>query len=186
MGFMLKEHDIYVGTLQDQLNLRFAPAMGGKETFGGLDEMVALQKEFEIFKVGRRFRTSIAALNLLGGAANPETKSRFYDYLATLRGVRSSTPGQSGDAAIVKALVRNLSAEKPLPVYFALHDMRASKDSNRVIVTERARPLFYMDQDYLVISLPLGLASAAAAEPAQRHAGTAPSTAYLPQGALLN
>jgi len=159
MGTRLKEHDIYVGSLQQQLNLRFAPPMGTKETFGGLEEMVALQKEFGIFKEGRRFHTSIAVLNLVG-AANHETKNRFIDYLASLRGMKSNIAGQSGDVAIVKALVRNLSAKKPLPVHFALHDMNASKEANRVIITDKARPLFYMDQDYLVISLPLGLAPA--------------------------
>lgn len=160
MGMRLKEHDIYVGSLQEQLNLRFAPALGGKETFGGLDEMVALQKEFGVFKEGRRFSSSIAVLNLVG-AANHETKNRFYDYLASLRGMKSNIAGQSGDVAIVKALVRNLSARKPLPVYFELHDMNASKENNRVIVTDKAKPLFYMKQDYLVISLPLALAAKA-------------------------
>ncbi|TAM47791.1 MAG: hypothetical protein EPN61_04370 [Burkholderiaceae bacterium] len=164
MGFLLKEHDIYVGSLQEQLNLRFAPAMGGKETFGGLDEMVALQKEFEVFKEGRRFVTSIAVLGL-AGAANHETKNRFYDYLASLRGMKSNIAGQSGDVAIVKALVRNLSAKKPLPVYFMPHDVNAAKDNNRVIITDKAKPLFYMKQDYLVISLPLGLAAKAAKAP---------------------
>ena len=161
MGALLKEHDIYVGSLQEQLNLRFAPALGGRETFGGLAEMVALQKEFEVFKVGRRFATSIAVLGL-AGAANHETKNRFHDYLHSLRGFKSNLPGQSGDAAIVKALVRNLAAKKPLPVYFELHDLNAAKDGKRVTITERARPLFYMDQDYLVISLPLALAAKAA------------------------
>jgi hypothetical protein len=35
--------------------------------------------------------------------------------------------------------------------------MDASKENNRVIITEKGRPLFYMKKDYLVISLPLGL-----------------------------
>lgn len=157
MGFRLKEHDIYVGSLQEQLNLRFAPPIGTMENFGGVEEMVALQKEFEVFKEGRRFRSSIAVLNLTG-ACNLETKNLFFDYLASLRGVKSNIAGQSGDAAIVKALVRNLAAKKPLPVYFALHDMNESKENNRVIITDKARPLFYMNQDYLVISLPVGLA----------------------------
>jgi hypothetical protein len=164
MGIKLKEHDIYVGSLQEQLNLRFAPAMGGKASFGGLDEMVALQKEFEVFKEGRRFHTSTSVLNLVG-AANHETKNRFYDYLASLRGMKSNIAGQSGDVAIVRALVRNLSAKKPLPVYFELHDMNAARDSKRVIITDRARPLFYMEQDYLVISLPLALAAKAPKAP---------------------
>ena len=46
MGYFMKEHDIYVGSLQEKLNLRFAPSLGTKELHGGLDEMVELQKEF--------------------------------------------------------------------------------------------------------------------------------------------
>lgn len=156
MGWFMKEHDIYVGSLQEKLNLRFAPSLGTKELHGGLDEMVALQKEFEIFKAGRSFATSIAALNLTG-LSNAETKNRFHRYLNSLRKVKSNIKGKSGDAAIVEALIKNLAAKKPQPVYFELHDLTASKDSNRVEITENARPLFYMKHNYLVISLPLAL-----------------------------
>jgi hypothetical protein len=156
MGYFLKEHDIYVGSLQEKLNLRFAPTLGAKEQYGGLEEMIALQKEFEIFKEGRRFETSIAVLNLTG-LSNHDTKNRFHRYLASLRKAKSNVTGQNGDVAIVKALVKNLAAKKPLPVYFELHDLNASKDNNRVLITAKARPLFYMKQDYLVVSLPLGL-----------------------------
>ncbi|WP_341916454.1 hypothetical protein [Polaromonas sp. YR568] len=160
MGIFMKEHDIYVGSLQEKLNLRFAPSLGTKELHGGLDEMVELQKEFEIFKLGRSFATSIAALNLTG-LSNAETKNRFQRYLTSLRKVKSNVATKSGDAAIVDALIRNLAAKKPLPVYFELHDLNASKEAGRVLITERGRPLFYMKQDYLVVSLPLGLDSKA-------------------------
>lgn len=156
MGTFMKEHDIYVGSLQEKLNLRFAPTLGAKDQFGGLEEMVALQKEFEIFKEGRRFETSISVLNLTG-LSNHDVKNRFHRYLASLRRAKSNIPGQNGDVAIVKALVRNLAAKKPLPVYFELHDLNDGKDANKVIITDKARPLFYMKQDYLVVSLPLGL-----------------------------
>lgn len=160
MGIFMKEHDIYVGSLQEKLNLRFAPSLGSKELHGGLDEMVELQKEFGIFKLGRSFATSIAALNLTG-LSNPETKNRFQRYLTSLRKVKSNVATKSGDAAIVDALIRNLAAKKPLPVYFELHDLNASKEAGRVLITEKGRPLFYMKQDYLVVSLPLGLDSKA-------------------------
>jgi hypothetical protein len=156
MGMFMKEHDVYVGSLQEMLNLRFAPTSGTAEQHGGLSEMVALQKEFEIFRAGRSFDTSIAALNL-SGMHNPETKSRFHRYLASLRKVKSSVAGKSGDAAMVDAIIANLSAKKPLPVYFELHDLNASKDGNRVLITAKGRPLFYMKQDYMIISLPLAL-----------------------------
>ena len=160
MGIFMKEHDIYVGSLQEKLNLRFAPSLGSKELHGGLDEMVVLQKEFEIFKLGRSFATSIAALNLTG-LSNAETKNRFQRYLTSLRKVKSNVGAKTGDAAIVDALMRNLAAKKPLPVYFELHDLNAAKDASRVLITEKGRPLFYMKQDYFVVSLPLGLDSKA-------------------------
>lgn len=156
MGYFMKDHDIYVGSLQEKLNLRFAPTLGAKAQFGGLDEMVALQKEFGIFKKGRAFEQSVLALNL-AGSSNNETKTRFHRYLANLRKAKSNVPGQNGDAAIVDGIVRNLAARKPLPVYFDLHDLTESKDKNRVIITNNARPLFYMKQNYLVVSLPLAL-----------------------------
>ena len=156
MGIFMKEHDVYVGSLQETLNLRFAPAAGTGEQHGGLNEMVALQKEFEIFRAGRSFESSVTALNL-AGLHNPETKSRFHRYLGSLRKVKSNVAGKSGDAAMVGALIDNLTAKKPLPVYFELHDLTASKDGNRVLITAKARPLFYMKQDYMVVSLPLAL-----------------------------
>ena len=156
MGAFMKEHDIYVGSLQEKLNLRFAPNLGSKDQYGGLEEMIELQKEFDIFKEGRKFETSIAVLNLTG-ASNHDVKNRFHKYLGSLRRAKSNVAGQNGDVAIVKAIARNLAAKKPLPVYFDLHDLEAGKDNNRVLITERARPLFYMKQDYLVVSLPLAL-----------------------------
>jgi len=159
MGAFMKEHDIYVGSLQEKLNLRFAPNLGAGSNHG-LQEMIALQKEFEIFKEGRKFETSMAVLNVTGSASS-EVKDRFHRYLGSLRRAKSNVGRLNGDAAIVKAVVANLNAKKPLPVYFELHDLTASADSNRVIITDRARPLFYMKQDYLVISLPLALDSKA-------------------------
>ena len=150
MGFFMKEHDVYVGSMLDDLNLRFAPPHGAKEHFGGIDEMAELQKEFQIFKPGRAFATSVSALHI-GGGANHEAKNRFYSYLKYLRREKSNVKGANGDAAIVAAIVRNLAARKPLPVYFSNHDMR---DEGGVVIKDKSRPLFYMDQDYLWISFP--------------------------------
>jgi len=156
MGAFMKEHDVYVGSLQEMLNLRFAPTSTSGEQHGGLNEMVEMQKEFEIFRTGRTFDTSIAALNL-SGMHNPETKARFHRYLNSLRKVKSSVGAKSGDAAMVEAIIANLAAKKPLPVYFELHDLNASKDGNRVVIPAKGRHLFYMKQDYMIISLPLAL-----------------------------
>lgn len=152
MGFFMKEHDVYVGSMLDDLNLRFAPPHGAKEQFGGIEEMVELQKEFQIFKDGRAFATSVSTLHL-GGSANHEAKNRFYLYLKHLRRESSNVKGQKGDVAIVKAIIANLQSKKPLPVYFDYHDMR--KEAEGVIVRGKGRPLSYMNTDYLWISLPM-------------------------------
>lgn len=153
MGAFMKEHDVFVGHLQEQLNLRFAPNLGTSKEHG-LAEIAKLQNEFGIFKEGRSFETSVAALNL-AGQNNQEVKERFHSYLRSLRRAKSNLAGLNGDQAIVKSLVKNLSTKKPLPVYFELHDLNADS-GNRVLITDSARPLFYMKQDYLVVSLPLG------------------------------
>lgn len=154
MGYFMKEHDVYVGTMLDELNLRFAPPHGAKEHHGGIDEMAELQKEFEIFKEGRSFATSVTSLHL-GGSLNHEAKNRFQLYLKHLRREKSNVKGQNGDVAIVKSIIANLQSKKPLPVYFDYHDMREKGDNEGVIVHGKGRPLSYMNKDYLWISLPM-------------------------------
>lgn len=158
MGFFMKEHDIYIGTMLDELNLRFAPSQGKESHFGGIDEMVALQKEFKIFKKGRSFKTSCAVLNL--GARNNEVKNRWQALLGNLAKHDSNVKGQNGDAAIVAAIMKNLASKAPLPVYFTSHDMRGDKVNAQVKITAKTRPIHYLEQDYLSISLPMQPVSA--------------------------
>lgn len=153
MGLFMKEHDIHVGGLLEQLNLRFGPSQGKDTHFGGVEEMVALQKEFKIFKKGRSFRTSVAVLNI-GGGANNEAKNRLYGYFQNLSKHDSNVPGQNGDVAIVNALIRNLASKAALPVYFTFHDMQAQKGNTRVLITDKSRPVPYFQSDYLTISFP--------------------------------
>lgn len=168
MGFFMKEHDIHVGSLLEQLNVRFGPTPDKKTHFGGLDEMVALQKEFKIFKKGRSFKNSVAVLNI--GASNAEARNRLHDYFANLAKHDSNVTGQNGDVAIVNAIVRNLASKTPLPVYFTFHDMRAEKGNTRVLVTDKDRPVPYFDRDYLTVSFPTLPVKAAkpAAKPAAK------------------
>ncbi len=115
MGYFMKEHDIYVSSLLDELNLRFAPPQGKDSHYGGIEELVALQKEFKIFKKGRSFKTSVSVLNI--GARNNEAKNRLHDYFGNLSKHDSNISKQNGDVALVNALIKNLAANKPLPVY---------------------------------------------------------------------
>jgi len=134
------------------LNLRFAPSQGKETHYGGLEEMVALQKEFKIFKKGRLFRTSVSALNI--GATNTEAKNRLLDYFGNLSKHESNVANQNGEAAIVNALIKNLASTNPLPVYFTFHDMRAEKGNTRVLINTKGRPLPFFKHDYLTISFP--------------------------------
>ena len=154
MGMFMQEHDVYVGTMLDELNLRFAPSHSAKELHGGINEMVELQKEFQIFKAGRSFETSARALHL-GGSANHEVRNRFLLYLKHLRREKSNVKGQNGAAAIVNAILANLQAKKPMPVYFDYHDMREKGDSEGVVIRAKGKPLSYMNVEYLWISLPM-------------------------------
>ena len=91
MGWFMKEHDIYIGSMLDELNLRFAPPQGLATHYGGLDEMVALQKEFKILKKGRAFRTSVAVLNLC--SRNNEVKIAGLICWAHLASMSPMCPG---------------------------------------------------------------------------------------------
>jgi hypothetical protein len=153
MGFFMKHNDVLIGSMLDQLNLRFAPPQGKEKTYGGIEEMAALQKEFEIFKKGRPFAKSVAVLNL--AAYNNDAKNHWHDLLGSLSKNKSNRAKLSGDEAIVDALVKNLKAKNPLPVYFTSHDMRKGEEAKKVLITDKGRPVFYIERDYLVVSLPM-------------------------------
>jgi hypothetical protein len=152
MGTFMREHDIYVEDLLGQLNVRFGPSSGKKSHYGGIAEMAALQKEFELFRVGRPFRKSVAVLNI--GASNVEARNRLLDYFGHLAEYDSNIAGKDGDEAIVAQLLANFAAKKPRPVYFTYHDMRAAKGNTRVLVSEKGRPVSFFQQDYLTVSFP--------------------------------
>jgi hypothetical protein len=154
MGRMMMGYDIFIGSLFDLLNLRFAPREGpGLDQFGGIHEMAALQKEFQIFRKNRSFRDSAAIMNL-GGFWNAQARNRWYRLLASLKDYDSNVAGQNGDEAIVNALIKNLGSGRPLPVCFKAHDSRLEGE-RRVFVSRELRPVFYIDRDFLTISLPM-------------------------------
>ena len=59
MGYFMREHDIFIGTMLEQLNLRFAPEPDcpdpRDDLSGGIRLMAQLQKELKLFKKGRTF-----------------------------------------------------------------------------------------------------------------------------------
>ncbi|HEY9057748.1 MAG TPA: hypothetical protein VIN77_11415 [Aurantimonas sp.] len=164
MGKFMGEDDIYIDKFFELINLRFAPSLGTMpDDFGGIDEMVALQREFQIFKKGRSLRDSAAIMNL-GGFWNQRAKNRWYSLLDNLKNHKSNFRDLNGDEAIVTALIENLGSGAPYPVFFKAHDLRDG--NNLVLIVEADTPLFYIETKYLTISLPM--------QP--RRAGEGPAT----------
>ena len=147
MGFFMREDDTYISSLIDLFNLRFAPVpfsrdLDRESLYGGIEEMAQLQEHFRIFRNDRPFSESAAVLGL-GGLYSARAKNRWFTLLRHLP--------DNGDQQIADALVANLNKKPPLPCYMRAHD---AKSDSRVIITE-GRPLFYLEQDYLIFSLPM-------------------------------
>jgi hypothetical protein len=148
MGARMIEDDIYIGTFLDLFNVRFAPtpfSINPETAYGGIDEMANLQEEFKIFKPKRPFSESAALLGL-GGIYSARAKNRWLDLLRNLP--------EDGDQKIADALVANFKRKQPLPCYMRAHDLR-TKGENKVVIAESDDPLFYLEQEYLTISLPM-------------------------------
>ena len=156
MGMIIAPHEIYFATFFERFNMRFGPAQPGSGSVwqsGGIAEIAALQKEFEIFRPGRPFIESAALLGL-GGLMSSPAKDRWLEYLARLPHMTSDDRDQNGDQRIVGALVTNLAAANPLPCFLQAHDGR-QKEPGYVIV-EEANPLFYLESvRFLTICLPM-------------------------------
>ena len=156
MGFFMKDADVLVHSVLEQLNLRFAPAQradGGLQA-GGIAEMAEIQKEFSVFKKGRALHTSLRAMHLM--PTNNAVKERFLTAMKALDDHPSNRNGEAGGEAVVNALLENFAAGKPLPVYFTSHDMQGKSPADSpVLITPGARPVHYLEVDYLVISIPM-------------------------------
>ena len=74
MGSLVGDDDLYIGSFLELFNLRFGIEQKDVEfAFGGITEMTFLQKEFQIFQVGRPFVHSAKLLGL-GGLQNNRAK----------------------------------------------------------------------------------------------------------------
>jgi hypothetical protein len=141
MGLFMKEHDIYIGTMLDELNLRFAPSQGKDSHFGGILEMADLQKEFKLFKKGRSFKMSCAALNL--GARNNEVKNLWQNLLGNLYRHGSNKKGLDGDAAIVRRSHQEPGLQNAVAgfLHLARHARRQGQHGSEDHRQEPAHPL---------------------------------------------
>jgi hypothetical protein len=136
--------DIYVAGLLDQLNLRFGP----KEA---ITEMIALQKEFDVFSEKHSLEHSFALLNL-GPSDNWANRRGWYKYLNSLKDRPSDQANQNGHDRVISALRKHLKAGQPVPIHFRSHD---SYKNNAVTVSAPAIALSYSTQEFLIISLPM-------------------------------
>lgn len=164
MGYFMGHADILIPDLLNQLNLRFAPPQpgtAGETPYGGIDEMAEIQKEFGIFKKGRPLHLSMRALNLL--PTDNAVRQRWLTLIEKLAKHPSNRNGENGNEAIVNALLENFARATPLPVFFTSHDMQGKPVAESpVLITPGARPVHYLEVDYLVISLPMQSKEAAA------------------------
>lgn len=150
----MREDDIFIPSFLERLNLRFAPRQSGDpEWFGGVEEAAKLQADYQVFQEKRSFQQSASLLGL-GGHQNPRARTRWFTLLDSLKDYPSNRPGLNGDQAVVQAILENLTSSSPLPVHFKAHDSRG-EPGRRVIVGEEPRPLFYIERDYLTISIPM-------------------------------
>jgi hypothetical protein len=162
MGPRFRQDDHLISSLLDLANLRFARCVFEAPLSAplrlplkeGIDELKSLQQEFHIFSAEHSLADSFGLLGL-GGFWNPTLKNKYYKYLESLAQQRfamdGSETGEAGDRGIVTALQQNFGLEVPYPVYFTTHK---SGDDPRVLATH-GKPLVYMDDDYLIISLPM-------------------------------
>jgi hypothetical protein len=155
MGAIMGMYDSHIPSFQQNFNLRFGPQQveqhDDKNAHGGIVEMKELQSRFEIFHTDKPFHESCRALGI-GGDLNNDAKRRWFKLLKWLKTCDSDKKGMDGDQRIVTALVGNLEKTHPLPCFMTKHDGLADP---RVLVFDVARPLHYIEKDYLTISLPL-------------------------------
>jgi hypothetical protein len=161
MGPRFRQDDHLISSLLDLANLRFARCVTEAASpplllplKDGIDELKSLQHAFDIFSDRHSLADSFAVLGL-GGFWNPELKNKFYRYLESLARERFAMngvdTGEAGDRGIAAALKKNFELDVPYPVYFTTHK---SDDDPRVLASY-GKPLVYMEDDYLIISLPM-------------------------------
>lgn len=173
MGMVIEPHEIYFGSVFERFNMRFGPAAPAGPSIwhgGGITEIAALQKEFEIFRVGRSFLQSAALLGLTGPCSGP-AKDRWLTYLLKLPDMNSDIDGVKGDERIVRAIIENLQRDAPMPCFMRAYDGR-TREPGLVVVTEE-HPVFYLESvTFLTISLPMRPPPPSQARPARQRPQT--------------
>jgi hypothetical protein len=162
MGAMIQDNTTY--EILVQLNSRLGPG-------DAIAEMVALQREFNVFSPKHSLRESFSLLNIV--PADRSEKRRWLNFLDHLETYDSDRARMNGHDRIVTALRSNLQSAHPLPVCFKAHSAKADP---RVTVT-KGTPLIFSEEEYVVISIPTTPRRQAREQAAQRaRARRAPKT----------
>ena len=140
MGEFVREPTIPL--IQVLLNLRFAPG-------DALTEMIAFQREFQLFSLKHSLKHSFALINTMP----PDTRDRrgFTRYLDRLKHIGSNVEGLSGHDGVITTLKNDLESKSPLPVYFTYH---AATRSNVKVLVSNTTPFVFSPNKYVTISLP--------------------------------
>jgi hypothetical protein len=121
-----------------------------------IDEMIELQREFEIFAPRRSLRNSYDLIGIR--PTDHGERRRWYIALEQrLRSYDSERPNLNGYDRLILAYVENFNDAKPLPIFMQCH---AAKDDPRLLVS-KGRPVIFIPEDYLIISVPTTAADAA-------------------------
>lgn len=132
-------HDPNVPQAQVVLNSRFAPG-------DPLREMVAIQKEFDVFSLNHSLASASSLLNI----APPQEKDRrgWFKFCNHLRKVPSDKKGVSAHDRIIAAVRDDLASAKPLPIFFTWHP-------GTKLQVQKGFPLSFSKTQYLIISAPV-------------------------------
>jgi hypothetical protein len=125
-----------------KLNVRFEPGEA-------LEEMVAIQKDYQVFHPTCSLHKAYRLLDL--GPRDFAERRLYFDYLDRLKNVTSDIEGMNAHDRIAKARQDNLESSSPLPMFTQMHE---NPDEKGVTVTI-GRPFQHPDQDHVIISHPM-------------------------------
>jgi hypothetical protein len=133
-------HDPNVPQAQTVLNSRFAPG-------DPLKEMIAIQKEFDVFSLKHSLASASSLLNI----APPEAKDRrgWFKFCDHLKKLPSDKNGMTAHDRVITAVRDNLASAHPLPMYFTWHP------GVRLEVS-KGQALSFSKTEYVIVSAPVG------------------------------
>jgi hypothetical protein len=135
-------HDPNVPQAQVVLNSRFAPG-------DPLKEMIAIQKEFDVFSLAHSLASASSLLNIAPSQA--KDRRGWFKFCNHLKDIPSDKKGTSAHDRVITAVRDNLASASPLPIYFTWHP-------GTKLEVSKGHPLSFSKTQYLIISAPVGKA----------------------------